>query len=258
MLEHEHRPGMGIVIRASRPAWRLVGRPTAGGAEFAARFGLGRLTPGQLGLELTTLLALLAVGGFSFFFLGSMVDGSSLPRIDNAAADVAASLTVDAFVDVVRVFTEVGSLPVTAALALGTAAWALTRRRWIDAATLALGVPLVFAGVHIAKDAYGRIRPEDMLTAADLASYPSGHTAYAVTWVACATVLVRAGSGWAVRFAAVTVTIVLVAAVGLSRVYLRVHYLTDVLGGAAMAAAVWAALGAIALVAGHVRHNDRG
>ena len=258
LLERQDWPGMGIVIWLARPAWRLVGRPTAGGAELAARFGLGRVTPGYLGLELTTLLALLAVGGFSFFFLGSMVDGSSLPRIDEAAADVAARLTVDAFVDVVRVFTEVGSLPVTAALALGTAAWALTRRRWIDAATLALGVPLVFAGVHIAKDAYGRIRPEDMLTAADLASYPSGHTAYAVTWVACATVLVRAGSGWAVRFAAVTVTIVLVAAVGLSRVYLRVHYLTDVLGGAAMAAAVWAALGAIALVAGHVRHNDRG
>jgi membrane protein DedA with SNARE-associated domain/membrane-associated phospholipid phosphatase len=258
LVEHQDKPGMGIVIRAARPAWRLIGRPTAGGAEFAARFGWGRLTPGELGLELTTLLALLAVGGFSFFFLGMLVEGSSLPEFDSAAADVAASLTLDPLVDVVRVFTQVGSLPVTAAIALGTAAWALARRRWIDAATLALGVLLVFACVHLAKDAYGRMRPEDMLAAADLASYPSGHTAYAVTWVACATVLVRAGSGWAVRFAAVTVTIALVAAVGLSRVYLRVHHLTDVLGGAAMAAAVWAALGAIVLVAGHVRHNGRG
>jgi membrane-associated phospholipid phosphatase len=75
--------------------------------------------------------------------------------------------------------------------------------------------------------------------------------------VACATMLVRAGMGWAARFAAVTVAIAAVVVVGLSRVYLRVHHLTDVLGGAALGVAIWALAGAFALVAGYVRHNGR-
>jgi undecaprenyl-diphosphatase len=69
-------------------------------------------------------------------------------------------------------------------------------------------------------------------------------------------VLVRAGSGWAVRFAAVTVAVALVVTVGVTRVYLHVHHLTDVLGGAALAVGLWAIVGTLALVAGHVRHNE--
>ena len=44
--------------------------------------------------------------------------------------------------------------------------------------------------------------------------------------------LVRAGVGWAVRIAAVTVAVILAVVVALTRVYLRAHFLTDVLGGA--------------------------
>ena len=54
-----------------------------------------------------------------------------------------------------------------------------------------------------------------------------------------------------------TVAIVAVAVVGVTRVYLRVHYLTDVIGGAALGVALWALIGTIALVAGYVRHNGR-
>jgi undecaprenyl-diphosphatase len=88
-----------------------------------------------------------------------------------------------------------------------------------------------------------------------LSSYPSGHAAYAVTWIACALVLVRAGTGWAVRFAAVTVAVALVAAVALTRIYLGAHWLTDVLGGVALGVAVWSVVGCAALVVAFVRHN---
>ena len=57
------------------------------------------------------------------------------------------------------------------------------------------------------------------------------------------------------RFAAVTVAVAVVVVVGLTRVYLGVHYFTDVLGGAALGVALWSLLGTLALVAGHVRHN---
>ena len=73
--------------------------------------------------------------------------------------------------------------------------------------------------------------------------------------MACATVLVRAGVHWAARIAAVTVAVVLVAVVVVTRVYLRAHFLTDVLGGAALGVAIWSLVGVLALVAGRVRHN---
>jgi undecaprenyl-diphosphatase len=121
--------------------------------------------------------------------------------------------------------------------------------------TLVVGLGLVVLCVLVAKATYDRDRPLGGFVHADFASYPSGHTAYAVTLVACATVLVRAGSGWAVRFAAVTVAAALVVVVGATRVYLRVHHLTDVIGGAALGVAIWSLVGALALIAGYVRQN---
>jgi len=253
--ERKDKPGWRPVARLARPAWRVVGRPAAWAADVTTRFGLDRLTPGGLGLELTTLLALFTVGTFSFFFIGDIVSQPGLPRIDELAADLADRLAMDPLIDLAKVLTELGALPTVIAIALVTATWAGVRGRWIDVATIVTGVLLSFVVVNVAKAAYDRVRPEDALVGYSDASYPSGHTAYAVAWVACAAVLVRAGSGWAARFAAVTVSIAIVVVVGLTRVYLGVHHFTDVLGGAALAAALWALVGTFALVAGYVRHN---
>ena len=255
--EREDRRGWRPIVRLAGPVWRVVGRPAASGADVATRFGAGRLTPGGLGLELTTLLALGAVGTYAFFFVGEIASQPGLPQIDEMASDLALELAVDPLIDLAKVVTEIGSFPVVATAALATATWAATRRRWMDAGALVAGTTLSWVLVHVAKAAYDRDRPPGGLVDVANAAYPSGHTAYAVALVACATVLVRAGSGWAVRFAAVTVAVVLVAVVGVTRVYLRVHYLTDVLGGVALGVAIWSIIGTLALVAGYVRHNDR-
>ena len=51
--------------------------------------------------------------------------------------------------------------------------------------------------------------------------------------------------------------IVLAAAIGLSRVYLHVHYLSDVLGGWGLGAALFSVCGCTALLVTAVRHNGR-
>jgi len=144
----------------------------------------------------------------------------------------------------------------SAVVALATAIWALTRRRPIDALALVAGLALTDFAVHVAKDAYDRPRPSGSFVDTALSAYPSGHALQSVTWIACAVVLVRGGAGWASRIAVVTVAIAIVAAVCVSRVFLRAHYLTDVLGGAALGVALWAAVGVVALLAGSVVRRD--
>ena len=83
---------------------------------------------------------------------------------------------------------------------------------------------------------------------------PSGHAAYATAWVAAAVVLTR-------RLRLVTsgtlvfVALGIAAAVGVTRVYLRAHWWSDVAGGWGLGAGMFALIGAIALVVEHIRHN---
>jgi membrane protein DedA with SNARE-associated domain/membrane-associated phospholipid phosphatase len=248
------QPAWRPLVRLAGPAWRRVGRPAAAGADAAARFGYERLTPGNLGLELTTLLALLAVGAFAFLLLGD-VTSDGTPWVDRWGRSVANRLTTGAGLDVARVLTALGSFPVVAAVALAVAIWAVRRGRTVDATALVAGLALTYLAVRVGKDVYARPRPLDPYVTTMSWAYPSGHALQSVTWVAAATVLIRAGSGWATRFAAETVAIVLVVVVALTRVYLRAHFVTDVVGGVALGTAVWSAVGIAALSAGRVRHN---
>ena len=79
---------------ALRAAWQRIVRPAAGAAEGPARFVWNRITPGDFGLEVTTLLAAGAVGSFVFFLLADMLDERELLPGDRLAADVAARIDV--------------------------------------------------------------------------------------------------------------------------------------------------------------------
>jgi undecaprenyl-diphosphatase len=256
--ERDDQPGWKHVAKVARPVWHMLLSPAAKIADVSARFTTDRITPGNLGLELTTLLMLALIGGFNFFLIGDAILNNPNPRIDRWAADLAERLRHDTLVDVARVVTELGSSPVTAVLTLATAIFALIKRRWIDAVALVTGWLLVWGAVHASKAAYDRERPAAAFTDTFNAAFPSGHTAYAIALIAIATVLVRAGVGWAGRIALVTVAVILAAVVGVTRVYLRAHFLTDVLGGAALAIAIWSVIGIVSLFAGRVRNNVGG
>ena len=47
----------------------------------------------------------------------------------------------------------------------------------------------------------------------------------------------------------------LAALIGLSRVLLSVHYLSDVLAGWGLSAAIFAGLGLVAMIVAYIRHN---
>jgi undecaprenyl-diphosphatase len=134
-------------------------------------------------------------------------------------------------VDVARVLTDLGALPVTALVVAAGAGYAYRQGDGPSGLALIVGLLLTVALVAVTKELWDRPRPANRLDGASSPSYPSGHTAYAMAWLATAFV-VRKGAVIAVC-AAVAVTI------GLSRLYLHVHYMTDVVGGAALAGAVF-------------------
>jgi len=250
------KPLLRPVAPYLRAGWRRVGRPLAQRSERPARFVWNRLTPGDLGLEITTLLALAAVGAFTFALLGDAPEERTQQRFDDMAFDIADGLYSERIKDVVVWFTALGSQPVVALVVAATALWAVARRRYLDAAALALGLLVTWLAVDVAKAAYDRPRPPGSHVLTEGMSYPSGHASYAVAWVACAVVLVRGGAGIATRFAVVTAAVVLAIAIALSRVYLRAHYLSDVDGGLAMATAIFSLVGVAAVVVDHLRQNE--
>jgi undecaprenyl-diphosphatase len=230
-------------------------RPVLRRSEAPARFVWHRVTPGDLGLELTTLLAIASVGSFVFVWDLVGVEQRGLLAGDAASLRLADRLNFDAGVTIAKAVSVLGALPTVIALVAVAAGVLVWRGERASAIALATGLLLTWAGVHITKSAVDRPRPARSLVTVEDASYPSGHAAYAVTWVAVAVGISRALPNVASRFAFVTVAIIIAAAVGASRVYLRAHYISDVVGGWALASTVFALCATVALVVSYVRNN---
>lgn len=128
-------------------------------------------------------------------------------------------------------------------------AWLCWRRAWPVALWLAATVGLGTVLQQSVKAAVDRDRPvwPDPVDSAHYASYPSGHAmTAAVVLVVLAWLLRRYGTrgrAWAVVVAVVAVSVV---GVGLTRLYLGVHWPSDVLGGWLMGVG-WALLATAAL-----------
>ena len=109
--------------------------------------------------------------------------------------------------------------------------------------------------MDIAKEVVDRPRPAGPLVDTADSAFPSAHAAYSTIWVAVAVVLTRR-RGLAGQAAIVTCSVILAIIIGLTRVYLRAHYWSDVVGGWALGAAVFGLLATIALIVAYVRNNE--
>ncbi|MEA2307350.1 MAG: hypothetical protein QOH43_4630 [Solirubrobacteraceae bacterium] len=248
LLERQDRPVIGPLVRIALPLLRRGLR--------VARFTWNRLTPGELGLELTTLLALLSVGGFVFVgYLFVLRDRFFLTPGDRRGLRWSDDLRTDWLDHAAKILTWLGSLPVTGGLIVLVSLWLLRRREVAEAVALLSGMVLTFAGVHLFKALVDRPRPPHPLTDSIGAAYPSGHSAYAVAWVAVAVVLRRVLPGLASEAAVLVAGLVVAVVVGLTRIYLRVHWFSDVAGGWGLAVFCFSLTGLVALIVGHLRQN---
>jgi undecaprenyl-diphosphatase len=112
----------------------------------------------------------------------------------------------------------------------------LTRRAWWTAAWLVTAVVLVSPLTALLKNYFGRVRPDFAEGGAryESLSFPSGHSSGIATLVTVALVLAWPLLAPAARRWALAVGMVMVLLVGLTRMWLGVHFLSDVVGGWAL------------------------
>ncbi|WP_280401648.1 phosphatase PAP2 family protein [Nocardia carnea] len=151
------------------------------------------------------------------------------------------------------VITHAGGSAVMWVLAIVACGWLLRRGRRADAALVA-GVGAASALlVPVTKNVIGRDRPPmaDRLVTVDSPAFPSGHSTgvAAVVGVLAALCFLRLRHRVA-AWTTVVLAAVFVALVGLTRVYLGVHWPTDVLAG-------WS-LGGLLVVLGVLVHRRMG
>jgi membrane protein DedA with SNARE-associated domain/membrane-associated phospholipid phosphatase len=224
------------------------------------RFLWDRVTPGgSFGLEFTSLMAVLAVSLFVLVAYIVVVGREPGPTPgDVTAMEVAEHLHAAWLSDFTKVFTFLGSGVFTWGLTVVCGAFLLARRRWVELWVLLAGMTIVSIGIHELKVAVDRPRPVEPLHHYSGSSFPSGHAAHSVLYVWLAvTIVLRLRPGMARGAAVVVGGIVLTILVGLSRVYLNVHYLSDVSGGWALGVASFSLCAAVALVISQLRQNPR-
>ena len=257
IAEQLERPLLRPVAPYLRAGWHRIVRPVARASETPARFVWNRFTPGELGLEVTTLLSLAAVGSFMFALLGSELAERTCSCSHRAAFDIADRLYSDALKDVAVWVTALGSFAVV------RAARASPRRsgrsRGAASSTPACSSP------RSCSRARGRTSPRRASTGRGRPARTSTPTAWRIRRPtpptrspgsparSCSSAAAAAcPRGFAPSTAARRRRVV----VGLTRVYLRAHYLSDVEGGWGLAVAIFALLGVVALVVGRLRQNE--
>ena len=143
-----------------------------------------------------------------------------------------------------RDFTALGGIAVLTALSFATAGYLLLERKPLLA--LFLMVTIIGGTVmsFLLKYGFARPRPDLVPHGSHVytTSFPSGHSMMAaVTYLTLGVILARAHQTRTVKMYFIAIGAILAIVVGISRVYLGVHWPTDVLAGWT-AGTVWAAM----------------
>lgn len=245
-------------VQKERPALsRLLGR-----FERQLAYVARRLRPNAaFGLSLTAGLAGVAVVGWAFgLVVQDVISRKDLAGLDGTVYRFLLDHRTSALTTASRMVASLGGTVQLTALTLGLAGlvWWRTRR------ARDLVLPLLAAGgswllVEVIKVAVHRSPPPvaDMLAATPGFAFPSGQSTRSV---ACLLTVAFVASGaltsWRSKVVAVTAALSLAILVGLARLVLAVHWLTDVLGGWALGTLWFAVVVVVSEVAESLHRRD--
>lgn len=204
-----------------------------------------RLKPGQaLGLALTLQLVALGLAGWAFgSVVRDVIAGNGATRIDAPITRALVDHRTAWLTSAMRGFTDLGGLAVLGVVVLVVGLLARRAcRSWLPLLILVLALAGVVVLTDVVKPLVGRLRPATgPLVSGGGFAFPSGHATQSVAvYGALAYLLAGWVHTWRSKVGLWTIALALVLLVGFSRVYLGVHWTTDVLGGYALGA-VWLA-----------------
>lgn len=150
------------------------------------------------------------------------------------------------FAEMVRDISGLGGIAVLTLLTITVAIYLAIRRSWGQALYVVVAIVTGSAFSNILKMGFDRPRPDIIPHGSHtmLPSFPSGHSMVsAIVYLTLGAMVATAHSGRWTRIYLMTVPAILTLLIGISRIYLGVHWPSDVLagwlGGAAWASMVW-------------------
>ncbi|MGI9665705.1 MAG: phosphatase PAP2 family protein [Acidimicrobiia bacterium] len=187
--------------------------------------------------------AALAVGAVlwvlsAFLLVAMAVDewAAQIQTIDDAVWEWVVRHENNVLVAIGKVFDLIGSVWVVTPVIIVVIGWLVLRKRWLHLTGFVSAMVVSQLMIGPIKDLYERPRPPLPLVETSSWSFPSGHaTATAAIAVALVFIVVPAGAQRRNLVLAAALFSVLMAS---SRVYLRAHWLSDVLAGVAIGAGV--------------------
>ena len=202
----------------------------------ARAFGLAALAIACAVIFIAT--ASLVVGG------GTQAFDEAFVRSLRSAADPSTPVGPGWLTPLAHGATELGGTAFLTFATVSLAGWFAMRRQWIFLAILLAAVLGETLLSHVLKEAFDRPRPDIVphLVEVSSKSFPSGHAssgaAIYLTIAALIAAQLKESRSRVLVFSAAGAA---VFAIGASRIYLGVHYPTDIIGGWSLGAA-WAAI----------------
>lgn len=197
------------------------------------------------------VLMICAVAVWAFFEISDQVMAGSTAALDRAVllalrnpADLADPLGPSWIEEMMRDFTGLGGVGVLTLITVGAVGYLVLLKKYRAALAVTVAVVGGIILSTLVKMGFDRPRPDLVSHGSYVytASFPSGHSMMAaVVYLTLAAMVARVQSSWRVKIYLLTSALTITLLVGASRVYLGVHYPTDVLAGWA-AGAAWALL----------------